>query len=188
MRCPSLRSPWLAVLCAIALAAPQSAHAQEAVLAVAPAGWTWTTSARNGTSVAVLEGNPATPGAAFTMLFRMPHGTWLAPHTHSTELRLVVVAGTLLLGDGPSQIAENARRLPAGGFARVAAGAVHYEGAEGEVIMLVTGIGPLQTRFLDPPARDPEGGRRRGTPPNRDVSPDRPLCRRMASACRSSPS
>jgi quercetin dioxygenase-like cupin family protein len=103
----------------------------------------------SGVSSAVLEGDPAAEGVAFTLALKLADGAWIAPHFHPNPKRVVVLSGTLLMGMGDSVVAASAEVLPGGSFSLVPANAHHYEGAQGETVILLIGIGPLRTTFVD---------------------------------------
>lgn len=114
----------------------------------------WRTSPSGLASYAV-EADPSVPGAAYSLLLKLPDGFWIPPHWHPLDKRVVVLAGVLLMGSGDRVDASAATALPVGGFVLVPARSHHYEGARGETVLLLYGTGPLQTNFLEAPARPP---------------------------------
>ena len=135
------------------------ATAVTGALALAPpveqsAGWTpdaipWQRTAANGTRYALLEGDRAAPGGAFTYAFAIPAGVWDGPHKHSTTARVFVAKGTLSLGYGGHPDRTKARRYPAGSILVVPAGAVHYDGADVDTVIIGVASGPWSTTYLD---------------------------------------
>jgi quercetin dioxygenase-like cupin family protein len=119
-----------------------------------------------GVSSAVLEGDPAVEGAPYTLALKLADGAWIRPHFHPLPKRVVVLAGTLLMGMGDSVVAGATMELPAGSFSVVPANAHHYEGGRGETVILLIGTGPLRTAFVDaqvmngPLPSSVKGGRR----------------------------
>jgi len=117
-------------------------------------GWTvdqipWQTEGAHGTRFALLEGRRDQPGTAFTYAFAIPAGVWDAPHSHSATARVFVARGTLRIGYGASNDKAAARSYPAGSVIVVPAGAVHYDGADVDTVIIGTAVGPWSTSYLD---------------------------------------
>jgi hypothetical protein len=117
-------------------------------------GWTaaqipWQTEGAHGTRFALLEGRREQPGTAFTYAFSIPAGVWDAPHSHSAAARVFVAKGTLRIGYGASNDKAAARSYPAGSYVLVPAGAVHYDGADVDTVIIGTAVGPWSTSYLD---------------------------------------
>jgi len=122
--------------------------------ATAGQGWTiaeipWQTEGAHGTRFALLEGRRDEPGTAFTYAFSIPAGVWDGPHSHSATARVFVARGTLRIGYGASNDKAAARSYPAGSFIVVPAGAVHYDGADEDTVIIGTAVGPWSTRYND---------------------------------------
>lgn len=105
-------------------------------------------------SYAVVEGDPEKSGE-YSVMYRLANGRWIAPHWHPNPKRVVVLSGTVLMGLGESGDTSRVKALPAGSFALVPARTVHYEGAQGETVVLFTGEGPLATHFTGRQPRRP---------------------------------
>ena len=117
-------------------------------------GWTvdqipWQTEGAQGTRFALLEGRRDQLGTAFTYAFSIPAGVWDAPHSHSATARVFVARGTLRIGYGASFDKAAARSYPAGSVIVVPAGAIHYDGADVDTVIIGTAVGPWSTRYLD---------------------------------------
>lgn len=143
---------WLAaaIMGTAATAAPISA----APTLAGPAAWdpdhiAWQRTNPDGTRFALLEGRRDTPGAAFSYAFFIPAGTWDGPHRHSATARVFVARGTLRLGYAGRSDKAAARRFPAGSYLLVPAGAVHFDGALEETIIIGTAMGPWTTEYVD---------------------------------------
>lgn len=150
------------LLAASALAAPSLIAAQQHAIVATPGAITWGAAPAilpAGAKLAVLEGDPAQPGA-FTMRLWMPDGYTLPPHFHAVTEHVTVVQGTFLVGMGdrldPAQFTE----LPTGTFGAIPPGMKHFARARGEVILQLHGTGPWGLTYVNP-ADDP---RRRATP------------------------
>lgn len=136
-------------------AAPLAAadHAPAAPPAEAK-GWSldaipWATSGPNGTRFALLEGVRDTPGTAFSYAFFIPAKVWDSPHAHSATARVFVAKGTLRIGYGSSADQTKAISYPAGSYIVVPEGAVHYDGADVDTVIIGTAVGPWSTTYLD---------------------------------------
>lgn len=101
----------------------------------------------DGTRSATLIGT-RDPGVMFTYAFRIPAGLEDGPHSHSSDIHLVVAAGELWLGGGPEATRLTARRYPAGSLLHVPAGTVHADGADVDTVVYGTTIGPWSTTYL----------------------------------------
>lgn len=127
-----------------------SVQAQSAHVMVHPDSIRWSP-ARNGISSAVLDGQPSTSGAVYTLALKLSDGAWIPPHWHPNDKRVAVIRGTLLMGMGDSLVHAAASEVRAGGLVVVPANSRHYEGARGETVLFLYGIGPLVTNFVQPP-------------------------------------
>jgi hypothetical protein len=131
----------------VALVAAATANA-------APADWhpddiVWQRINPDGTRFALLEGVRDRSGAPFTYAFFIPAGVWDAPHSHAATARVFVARGTLALGYGMALDRTKARRFPTGSILLVPAGAVHFDGAAEDTVIIGTAIGPWSTDYVD---------------------------------------
>jgi quercetin dioxygenase-like cupin family protein len=117
-----------------------------------PGTMTWQINRPGGTQLSVLEGDLKTPGQVVTYAFHMPDGAWFPAHTHPASARVFVLKGVLLLGEGTSPDRAKARRVVAGQAALVPAELAHFEGAEGDTVIIGVAVGPWSTTFLPQPA------------------------------------
>lgn len=108
----------------------------------------WQEERPGGTKRTILEGDLKSPGSILTYAFQMPDGSWFGPHFHSTTSRVFVLKGVLLLGDGKKEDHKKVQRISAGQAVLVPGGLVHYEGAEGETIIVGVATGPWTTEFV----------------------------------------
>ncbi len=104
---------------------------------------------QGGFDIAITDGNPATPGSVFTMMLRLPDGVWINPHWHNTAERILVVEGIALIGDGRKVDEAVVRSLGPGSVVVIPAERVHYAGGRGQTILMVYGVGPFRTTFVD---------------------------------------
>jgi quercetin dioxygenase-like cupin family protein len=157
------------LLAAGALAGPSllvaqapAAAAEQHVIVVAPGAITWGAAPAvlpPGAKAAVLEGDPAKPGA-FRLRLWMPAGYTIPPHFHPVTEHVTVVQGTFLVGMGDQLDPSKFSELPAGTFGAIPPGMKHFARAKGEVILQLHGTGPWGLTYVNP-ADDP---RRPATP------------------------
>lgn len=109
----------------------------------------WQSPETDGTQFAVLEGDERA-GTAFSYAFSIPAGTWDPPHWHTADARVVVVAGELRIGYGDRLEQSRAAGCGVGSFLTVPAGAVHFDGADIDTIILGVATGPWSTTYVEP--------------------------------------
>jgi hypothetical protein len=140
----------------IALAA---ATAPIGAVVITPDTIPWEPAAPDGSRFALLDGTREVAGQAFSYAFALPLGLWDKPHRHSTTARIFVLKGVLKLGWGAAMDKTQVRAFPAGSFVVVPAGAVHFDGADEDTIILGVASGRWATRYEDGSAGSA------GTPP-----------------------
>lgn len=120
----------------------------------APADWhpdtiAWQQTNPDGTRFALLEGVRDTPGVPFTYAFFIPAGVWDGPHSHAATVRVFVARGTLALGYDKTLDRAKARRFPVGSILLVPGGAVHFDGATEDTVIIGTAVGPWSTDYIE---------------------------------------
>jgi quercetin dioxygenase-like cupin family protein len=118
-------------------------------VAITPETIPWGPPAADGSRFALLDGRREVAGQNFSYTFALPPGGWDAPHSHSSTARIFVLKGVLKLGWGPAMDKAKARAFPAGSFVVMPAGAVHFDGADEETIILGVASGVWATRYVD---------------------------------------
>lgn len=108
----------------------------------------WTPDDPPGAKYAVLDGDRDDAGSIFSYAFWLPGGVWAPPHVHSQAAHVAVLKGALRLGFGPSADRASATVVPAGEFFIVRAGVVHYEGSDGECLIVGTARGGWKTTVV----------------------------------------
>jgi quercetin dioxygenase-like cupin family protein len=139
----------IAFILTVSLGAPATSACADSA-----AGWTaatvaWQRAAPDGTRFALLEGRRDLPGVAFSYAFSIPAGVWDGPHRHSATARVFVAKGALKIGYGSRIDKRTSTTYPAGSYAIVPAGAVHFDGADKDTVIIGTAIGPWSTTYLD---------------------------------------
>ena len=148
-----------AALCFAAVAAgtPKKAAKKEAVtLNAADLKWGEAPPAfPKGGQVTVLYGNPFAKGD-YALRFKMPDGYRIAPHWHTMDEQLTVLAGTLVLHMGDTMDSP-AHDLSPGAYHFLPGKMHHGAEAKGEVVVQINGMGPFDIHYLNP-ADDPSKG------------------------------
>jgi quercetin dioxygenase-like cupin family protein len=125
-----------------------------------------------GAQAMVLEGDPATPGALFTVRLKLPANYTISPHWHAADEHVTVVSGTFAIGHGEKLDAAQARDLPAGSFFVMPAKHVHFATTRSEAIVQLHAVGPWSINYVNP-ADDPRGAGLGGAGPG---NPSQPGC------------
>jgi hypothetical protein len=105
-----------------------------------------------GVQTTVLYGDPTKPGL-YTARLAIPAGFVLAAHTHEDTRTTTVVSGTWSIGYGQTFDPAQTKALPPGSLYSEPKTVAHFGTAkDGPVVLYVTGCGPSNTVFVDPPA------------------------------------
>jgi hypothetical protein len=96
----------------------------------------------NGSSQAVLRGDPEKPGP-YIVLYKWHTGHMSRPHFHPYDRFITVISGTWWVGTGTKYDPASTVPLPAGSFVTHFGKQVHYDGAkDGDVVLEIVGDGP----------------------------------------------
>lgn len=99
---------------------------------------------------AVLEGDPMASSGDYTIRLKMPSGFKIAPHWHPKRENVTVISGTFKVGMGDKFDESKMMSFPAGSFAYLDPDMHHYAMADGEVIVQVHGMSPVQFNYVNP--------------------------------------
>lgn len=103
----------------------------------------------NRVQTKMLQGNPSEDGL-YIMRIRFPAGQSSSPHHHSQDRFITVIEGTWYAGTDASHDMSKATPIPAGGFMKHPAGAVHYDGAKDKAVVVeIRGMGPVTTTRVE---------------------------------------
>lgn len=106
---------------------------------------TFTGGSANGPAITVLAGDPEKEGF-YILRARFAPGVFSSPHYHASDRHVTVIKGVWYTGTGEDFDRDNTVPLVAGSYMMHPAGAVHYDGAKDEeVIVEIKGIGPAPT-------------------------------------------
>jgi quercetin dioxygenase-like cupin family protein len=103
-----------------------------------------------GAQLAILEGDPRTKGATYTIRAKFPDGYKVPPHWHPVDENVTVLKGTLILGRGDKFDPKGAMELTVGTFSHMPKGTRHFAQAKGETIIQVHGVGPFEVHYVNP--------------------------------------
>jgi quercetin dioxygenase-like cupin family protein len=99
----------------------------------------------NAVQITLISGNPEEEGF-YILRARFGPGVFSSPHYHSTDRHVTVIKGTWYTGADASFDRDKTVPLGPGSYMMHPAGAVHYDGAKDEeVIVEIKGIGPATT-------------------------------------------
>ena len=140
------------LMMAIALALAPLLLAQdseEGFVRINPDELEWTARPGGGSEFVYLHGDSQSEGI-YVMRNKFPPGSFSAPHYHDQDRFITVISGVWYTGTGPSGDREDTVPLGPGSYMMHPAGAVHYDGAiEEEVIVEIRGMAPVQTIFVE---------------------------------------
>lgn len=99
----------------------------------------------NSVQITLVSGDPEKEGF-YILRARFGPGVFSSPHYHSTDRHVTVIKGTWYTGSDASFDRDKTVPLGPGSYMMHPAGAVHYDGAKDEeVIVEIKGIGPATT-------------------------------------------
>lgn len=151
MRIPSWVVPCLA-LCLCWVAAPTGAETDaKGFVRLTPDQAEWKDVPNgHGVKMAVVSGDPKKAGL-YVIRVKFPPGIMSAPHFHPEDRHAVVLKGTWYTGTDDSWDPDRTVPLKPGSYMKHPAGAIHYDGAKDEeVIVQITGYGPSGTTEVFP--------------------------------------
>ena len=125
-----------------------SANIDEGFIRIFPNELSWV-QRESGTSYAILAGDSQSEGL-YIQRNKFPPGAFSRPHLHDQDRFVTVISGTWYTGTGNDFDPDNTIPLGPGSYMKHPAGGVHFDGAkEGEVIVEIRGMGPVQTTFVE---------------------------------------
>jgi len=104
----------------------------------------------SGPQMTVLVGDPTKAGL-YTVRVAIPAHTQVRPHTHRDNRSVVVLSGVWQMGYGAQFDAKALKELKPGSLFTEPAGQAHFsQTGDEQVVILVTGYGPNDTKFVTP--------------------------------------
>ena len=103
-----------------------------------------------GAQLAVLEGNPLASSGDYTVRLKMPDGYRIAPHWHPKRENVTIISGSFKVGMGDRFDENSMMTFPAGSFAYLDPDMHHYAMANGEVVVQIHGMSPVQFNYINP--------------------------------------
>jgi hypothetical protein len=142
-------NPWIAAAAlAVSLAAPAQAQQDTSgITTVVPGSQKWEPAGKEmprGMRVMPIEGDPSQPGP-YVYRVRVPSGYQWPPMKFSDERTTTILKGKLWYAEGERRDPKQMQELEAGSMVKTPANTAHYQWARTEVILQITGTGPLET-------------------------------------------
>ena len=135
------RWAWLLVAATAWLPSTFAAEDAQGFIRIRPDEIVWRHN-NEGPDIAVIAGDPTKEGF-YIIRARFAPGVMSRPHYHPHERYVTVLKGTWWTGTGSKLDRDATVPLPVGGYMMHPAGAVHYDGAKDEeVIVEIKGMGP----------------------------------------------
>lgn len=132
-------------LLACCLPVSYAAVDSEGFVRIAPDELVFEADSPGGPEISILAGDPAKPGF-YLLRAKFRPGVFSSPHYHSTDRYVTVIKGTWYTGTDASFDRDKTVGLGPGSYMMHPAGAIHYDGAKDEeVIVEIKGIGPATT-------------------------------------------
>jgi hypothetical protein len=133
-------------------------HAQQAPAAASDLKWVNApASLPQGAKMAMLQGDPAKPGA-FVFRLKLPAGYQLKPQSSPAIDRMIVVSGAFNLGSGEKF--DNARTIPLyTGYAHWPSKGRFFAFTKEETVVEIQGVGPWAVNYVNA-ADDPMAQKR----------------------------
>ena len=103
-----------------------------------------------GAQLAVLEGNPMATTGDYTIRLKMPDGYRIPVHWHPKRENVTVISGKLKLGMGDQFDESKMKSYGPGSFAYLDPDMHHYVSADGNTIVQVHGMSPVQFNYVNP--------------------------------------
>jgi len=93
----------------------------------------------------VLHGDPSKPGL-YIIRILFPAGMSSRPHSHDQDRFITVIDGTWYAGTQLEYDMDKTVAIKTGGFMKHPAGAIHFDGAKDEAVVVeIRGMGPVKT-------------------------------------------
>lgn len=100
--------------------------------------------------VAIIQGDPMTPGRTYTLRLSCTDGLKVAPHWHPKTENVTVVKGGAAVGMGSKWDDAALKEVGVGGFFSAAPEMRHYAQCRGDTILQVHGVAPFVVNFVSP--------------------------------------
>ena len=150
-RAPYLLVAFGAVLLCVAHAVNGSAAAAHSVLPLNDDAWhDGPQGMPPGVKFAAITGDPSRPGP-FVLRAELPPGYSISPYRRSSDESIVVLAGSLKIGDGSSFDPTRMRTFDSGAFVRLRADEPHYATTDAGAVVQIIGTGPFAIEYVRAP-------------------------------------
>jgi hypothetical protein len=106
--------------------------------------------------VAVIQGDPMTPGRTYTIRLSCTDGLKIAPHWHPTTENVTVIKGAAAVGMGSKWDDKALKDAPTGSFFSAGPHMNHFAECKGDSILQVHGVAPFVVNFVSAEETQPE--------------------------------
>lgn len=100
-----------------------------------------------GARFAVVSGDPTQSGP-FVLRAELPPGYSIEPYRRSFDESIVVLTGTVRIGDGSSFDPSRMRQLDSGAFVRLRANEPHFAATHDGAVVQIIGTGPFTLEYV----------------------------------------
>jgi len=151
MSVPGFAVAWLALCLSLVASSARAETDARGFVRLTPEQTQWKDVPNgHGVQMAVVSGDPTKAGV-YVIQVKFPPGIMSAPHFHPEDRHAVVLRGTWYTGTDDSWDPDRTVALKPGSYMLHPAGAVHYDGAKDEeVIVQIAGFGPSGTTEIFP--------------------------------------
>ena len=98
--------------------------------------------------VAILQGDPMTPGQPYVARVSCTAGSKVAPHTHPATENVTIIKGAFLMGMGAKWDDKALKEMPTGSFGSMGTGMAHFAQCKGDTVVQINGLAPLRFDFV----------------------------------------
>jgi hypothetical protein len=98
--------------------------------------------------LAVIQGDPMTPGRSYTLRLSCTDGLKFAPHWHPTTENVTVIKGAAAVAMGSKWDDAALKDVSTGGFFTAGPKMAHFAECKGDTVLQVHGIAPFVVNFV----------------------------------------
>ena len=147
-----MKLPAILAVLAFALLLKEDAADTLKVVKASEVQWVDAKGAPRGVKHCLVHGDPAKGSAV--MLSKIPAGTTLPPHTHSSDEVISIVSGSCAIAAGEKVDESKAKVVGSGGYFTIKARTPHWAIAKTETVLVRYLSGPVDIQYVNP-ADDP---------------------------------
>jgi hypothetical protein len=148
----STRTLLAAASLALCAALPAQAQDNSGMTAATTGSQQWSPAGKSmprGMRMMLIEGDPAQPGP-YVYRVRVPSGYQWPPMKFTDDRTTTILKGKLWYAEGERRDPKQMQELEAGALIKTPANTPHYQWARTEVILQITGTGPMEHTYVNP--------------------------------------